>query len=76
PRMYDEDGERVYVIRALLDQRRQGGRKQYLCSWVDLPESENSWEFEDEINHVSHWDALLKDLKNKQRRAPPTRRRR
>ncbi|EGZ18895.1 hypothetical protein PHYSODRAFT_407090, partial [Phytophthora sojae] len=46
PCMYDEDGERVYVIRALLDQLRQGGRKQYLCSWVALPESENSWEFE------------------------------
>ncbi|GMF60929.1 unnamed protein product [Phytophthora fragariaefolia] len=32
PRMYDEDGERVYVIRTLLDQRLRGGRKQYFCS--------------------------------------------
>lgn len=37
PRLYDEDGERVYVIRALLDQRRRGGRKQYFCSWGTCP---------------------------------------
>ncbi|GMF40127.1 unnamed protein product [Phytophthora fragariaefolia] len=76
PRRYDEDGERVYVIRTLLDQRLRGGRKQYYCSWVGLPESENSWEFEDDINHVSHWDTLLKVLEKKRRHVPLARRRR
>ncbi|KAF4129766.1 Chromo (CHRromatin Organization MOdifier) domain [Phytophthora infestans] len=76
PRLYDEDGERVYVIRALLAQRRRGGRKQYFCSWVDLPESENSWEFENDISHVSHWNKLLEAFKPKRRRASSARRRR
>ncbi|GMF65713.1 unnamed protein product [Phytophthora lilii] len=54
PRMYDSGGERVYVIQELLEKRRRRGRLQYLCSWVDLPDNENSWDFEEDIKHVSH----------------------
>jgi uncharacterized protein (DUF952 family) len=66
PRLYDGDGERVYVIKDLLATRGRGDRLQYLCSWVDLPESANSWEFKKDIEHVSHWPTLLQQLSDRQ----------
>ena len=74
PRLFDESGQRVYVIKDLLDKRRRGGRTQYLCSWVDLPTSENSWEFEDDIHHVSHWRTLLDRFPTTRSKRPRRRR--
>ncbi|KAI9912003.1 hypothetical protein PsorP6_008965 [Peronosclerospora sorghi] len=59
PRMFDNEGQRVYVINELLQKRRRSGQRQWLCSWVDLPVEQNSWEFESDIHHVSHWDILI-----------------
>ncbi|KAI9918229.1 hypothetical protein PsorP6_011846 [Peronosclerospora sorghi] len=58
PRMFDNEGQRVYVIKELLQQQRRSGQRHWLCSWVDLPVEQNSWEFESDIQHVSHWDIL------------------
>lgn len=66
PRLYDDEGERVHVIKDLLATRGQGDRLQYLCSWVDLPESANSWEFKQDIEHVSHWALLLERFAERQ----------
>ncbi|DAZ93478.1 TPA: hypothetical protein N0F65_002556 [Lagenidium giganteum] len=66
PRMYDEEGERVDVIKDLLAARSQGDRRQYLCTWGDLPDSANSWRYEFDIRHVSHWATLLQRLQYRQ----------
>ncbi|KAI9910803.1 hypothetical protein PsorP6_010878 [Peronosclerospora sorghi] len=72
PRMSENECQRVYVIKELLQQRRRSGQRQWLCSWVDLPVEENSWEFESDIHHVSHWDILIQsyhELKSIKRRS-------
>ncbi|KAI9920137.1 hypothetical protein PsorP6_015842 [Peronosclerospora sorghi] len=59
PRMFDNEGQRVYEIKELLQQRRRSGQRQWLCFGVDLPVEQNSWKFESDIHHVSHWDILI-----------------
>lgn len=59
PVLFDDNGNRIYVVAALLQRRRRRGRVQYLVQWADLPTSENSWECATDIDHVSHWQALL-----------------
>lgn len=70
PIMYDEEVERVYVIQDLLAHRRQRHenklKHQYLCSWVGLPADQNSWGFEEDICHVSHWDSLIRRFREHQ----------
>ncbi|KAI9906556.1 hypothetical protein PsorP6_004677 [Peronosclerospora sorghi] len=46
-RMFDNEGQRVY------------DQPQWLCSWVDLPGEQISWEFESDIHYVSHLDILI-----------------
>lgn len=59
PVLYDDQGQRIYVIAALLQKRRRRRRTQYLVQWADLPSSENSWEYVENISHVAHWQQLL-----------------
>ncbi|KAI9908100.1 hypothetical protein PsorP6_004175 [Peronosclerospora sorghi] len=42
PQLFDNEGERVYIIKELLQQRRRSGQRQWLCSRVDLPVEQNS----------------------------------
>ena len=67
PIILDDDGSPMYVIQALLNKRRFGRRNQYLVQWAGLPNSENSWEYESNIKHVSHWSSLLQELQRKEK---------
>ncbi|POM64423.1 Retrotransposable element, partial [Phytophthora palmivora] len=55
PVLYDNQGNRIYVIAALLQQRRRRDRVQYLVKWADLSDTENSWENVGNISKVAHW---------------------
>ncbi|GMF15633.1 unnamed protein product [Phytophthora fragariaefolia] len=68
PVLYDDQGNRIYVIAALLQKRRRRGRVQYLVQWADLPDTENSWENVGNISKVAHWSTLLADFRQRQRR--------
>ena len=59
--IYDEQGQRIYVLEKLLQKRQYRKKTQFLCKWLGLPDSENSWEYVDRIRHVSHWDQLLSE---------------
>ena len=61
PVLYDEQGERIYVLERLLQRMRRRNQTFYLCKWLGLPDSENSWENEKDIRHVSHWRRLLQE---------------
>ncbi|POM64508.1 Polyprotein [Phytophthora palmivora] len=68
PVLYDDQGNRIYVIAALLQKRRRQGRVQYLVMWADLPDTENSWENVGNISKVAHRSTLLADFRQRQRR--------
>ncbi|OWY91303.1 hypothetical protein PHMEG_00040174, partial [Phytophthora megakarya] len=40
-------------------------KKQYLVHWQGLPDSEDTWENEANLQHVAHWKPLLKDLRQR-----------
>ncbi|ETP27292.1 hypothetical protein F441_00185, partial [Phytophthora nicotianae CJ01A1] len=66
PVLFDGEGNRIYIIAALLKKRHHRRRLQYLVKWSDLPESENSWEDAKRISKVSHWTQLLEDFRRRQ----------
>ena len=44
-------GEELYSVEKILDKRiRKGGRAEYLIKWLNYPESENTWEPENNLN--------------------------
>lgn len=49
--MNDDDSsvEGVFDVERIVDDRMMKGRKQYLIKWVGYSESENTWEFEDNL---------------------------
>ncbi|POM66443.1 Putative Transposase [Phytophthora palmivora] len=70
PVLYDDQGNRIYVIAALLQKRCRRGRVQYLVKWADLPDTENSWENVGNISKVAHWSTLLADFRQLLRYEP------
>uniref|UniRef100_H3GL48 Reverse transcriptase n=1 Tax=Phytophthora ramorum TaxID=164328 RepID=H3GL48_PHYRM len=62
PVIFDDDGEPLHVVEALIKRRTFNRQPEYLVKWYGLPHHENTWERERDIKHVSRWQALLKDL--------------
>ncbi|GMF30304.1 unnamed protein product [Phytophthora lilii] len=67
PVIFDEDGEPLHVIEALVKKRVFNRKPEYLVKWHGLPHHENTWECERDIKHVSHWQTLLKELRERRR---------
>ncbi|ETP39160.1 hypothetical protein F442_13361, partial [Phytophthora nicotianae P10297] len=67
PVIFDDDGETLHVVEALIKKRIFNRQPEYLVKWHGLPHHENTWERERDIKHVSHWQALLKDLRQRNR---------
>ncbi|KAG2783467.1 hypothetical protein Pcac1_g6727 [Phytophthora cactorum] len=65
PVIFDEDGEHLHVIKALVKKRFFNRHSWYLVKWHGLPHHENTWERESDIKHESHWKTLLKDLRRR-----------
>ncbi|GMF14672.1 unnamed protein product [Phytophthora lilii] len=65
PVIFDDDGEPLHVIEALIKRRTFNRQPEYLVKWHGLPHHENTWERARDIKHVSHWQALLKDLRRR-----------
>ncbi|GMF26217.1 unnamed protein product [Phytophthora lilii] len=65
PVIFDDDGEPLHVIEALIKRRTFNRQPEYLVKWYGLPHHENTWERARDIKHVSHWQALIKDLRRR-----------
>lgn len=65
PVVFDEDGEKLHVVEALIRKRMFNRKPEYLVKWHGIPSHENTWERERDIKHVSHWKDLLKDLRQR-----------
>ena len=66
-------GDGQFVVEAILDHRMLNGKIQYLLKWKDYDESENSWEYEDNLNcdellgnYISLHDEEIEKLKDQQ----------
>ena len=44
-----DDGDDVYDVEDIVNDRIQSGKKQYLIKWVGFPSSQNTWENEENI---------------------------
>ncbi|OWZ12426.1 polyprotein [Phytophthora megakarya] len=67
PVIFDDDGEPLHVVEVLIKKRIFNLQPEYLVKWHGLPHHENTWERERDIKHVSHWQTLLKDLRQRNR---------
>ncbi|GMF48760.1 unnamed protein product [Phytophthora fragariaefolia] len=67
PAIYATHGNRMYVAEKLLQRRTRKGKLQYLVKWLDLPESQNSWEPVQKLQRLSHWQQLQNAFDNRQR---------
>lgn len=47
--MTSSSEENVYEVEKIVEDRVKNGKRQYLIKWVGYPESENTWENEDNI---------------------------
>ncbi|OWZ04603.1 hypothetical protein PHMEG_00023465 [Phytophthora megakarya] len=61
----DADAD-MHVIEALMKKRQRNRRTEYLVKWQNLDSSENTWEREQDINHVWHWSSLLRAFRESQ----------
>ena len=59
----DTTGEELHIIEKLLDTTTRKKTRYWLVQWHGLPAHEASWEEEQKIKNVSHWNVLLKDFK-------------
>ncbi|KAG6617471.1 Retrotransposon nucleocapsid protein [Phytophthora cinnamomi] len=67
PMISDGDGEPLLVVEALIKKRIFNRQPEYSVKCHGLPHHENSWERERDIKHVSHWQALLKHIRQRTR---------
>ncbi|KAF1314506.1 Retrotransposon nucleocapsid protein, partial [Globisporangium splendens] len=64
----DEDtGDEMYIVEKLLRQRRVNRKTQWLIKWHGYPENEATWENEDNVKNVSHWNVLIGEYQQLQR---------
>ena len=63
PVIIDAQGQELHIVEALQKFHVYCKKREFLVKWAGLPESENTWEYESTIKHVSHWQELLKDFK-------------
>ncbi|ELA41821.1 uncharacterized protein VICG_01173 [Vittaforma corneae ATCC 50505] len=45
----DNSAEDVFDVERILDDRVVKGKKQYLIKWIGYPDSENTWEYEENL---------------------------
>ncbi|GMF14584.1 unnamed protein product [Phytophthora lilii] len=65
PVVFDDDGEKLHIVEALIRQRMFDRKLEYLVKWHGLPHHENTWERERDIKHVSHWKDLPQELRQR-----------
>ena len=66
PVIIDDDGQRLFIVQALLKKRQFNRKVEYLVHWHGENEDEATWELASKIKHVAHFDRLLKDLQVRQ----------
>ncbi|GMF43881.1 unnamed protein product [Phytophthora fragariaefolia] len=69
PVIFDDDGEPLHVVEALVKKRIFNRQPEYFVKWHGLPHHENTWEREHDLKPVSHWQALLNDIRQRTRAA-------
>lgn len=47
---YSSDSEEIYEVEEIVDHRKKKGKLQYFLKWVGYPSSDNTWEFEEDLN--------------------------
>lgn len=63
----DEEEEEEYLVEALLDKRKVGGRTEYLVKWENYDHDQNTWEPTDNLNCASLIAAYEENEANKRR---------
>ncbi|GMF28719.1 unnamed protein product [Phytophthora fragariaefolia] len=69
PVVFDQDGEPLHIVEALIQKRIFNRQPEYLVKWHGLPHHKNTWERDRDIKHVSHWNDLIKDLRQRNSKA-------
>jgi len=67
----DEEEEEEYSVEKILDKRVKGGKTEYLIKWEGYPDSENTWEPEDNLDCpdiISAFEAKNKAKKEEKRK--------
>ncbi|GMF31283.1 unnamed protein product [Phytophthora fragariaefolia] len=63
--LFDEAGQQVHIVNKLVKQRQHRGRREFLVDRLDEPASQQSWEPESNLTHLTHWNGQLADLRRK-----------
>jgi hypothetical protein len=56
----DDTEQELHFPEALLKRMQRNNKRLFLVKWHGLPDSDNSWEYEDKLRKVSHWRELLR----------------
>merc|ERR1712228_111644 len=71
----DAEPEEEYTVEKILDKRIRGGKTEYLIKWEGYPDSENTWEPEDNLDCpdlISAFEEKSKQKKEEKKRKKDT----
>ncbi|OHT15797.1 hypothetical protein TRFO_13805 [Tritrichomonas foetus] len=67
---YEEEEEETYEVEAIINHRKKHGKIQYFLKWVGYPSSQNTWEFENNMNCPElikeYWDRKKDEMSSRQ----------
>merc|ERR1712135_65080 len=66
-----EEAEEEYTVEKILDKRTRGGKTEYLIKWEGYPDSENTWEPDENLDCpeiISAFEDKLKSKKDNKRK--------